>query len=326
MWHLLTPRVIPPTSMANSTILCVDDDPHIRDLIGAALELDGYRALMAAGGTQGIQTATTEQPHLIILDVMLPDMRGWDVLRALKQHPRTANIPVIFLSALDDPDDRVTGLGLGADDYVGKPFAVKELLARVRTQLRHAEEHLLSELTALPGNTQIQRALRQALKDPRRDLYVLYVDLDNFKSFNDAYGFLRGNEMIKLTAGILRETITSGNSESFLGHIGGDDFVAVVRTDEDEIEQLCASIITLFDGQVPLLYDPQDRERGYVVATDRQNAQHRFPLVTISIAVVTNRKREIPDEWDASAIAAQLKKQAKLTGRSSYFIDQRTGA
>src|SRR5579871_1331952 len=173
------PNSMQSNSMQNSTILCIDDDLHIRDLITAALELDGYRVLMAPDGAQGLQAATAEQPQLIILDVMLPDMRGWDVLRALKQHPRTASIPVIFLSALDDPDDRVTGLGLGADDYVGKPFAIKELLARVRTQLRHAEEHLLSELTSLPGNTQIQRVLRQALKDPRRDLYVLYVDLDN---------------------------------------------------------------------------------------------------------------------------------------------------
>jgi DNA-binding response OmpR family regulator len=325
MWQMAMLKSRQPTSMQNSTILCIDDDLHIRDLITAALELDGYRVLMAPDGAQGLQAATAEQPQLIILDVMLPDMRGWDVLRALKQHPRTANIPVIFLSALDDPDDRVIGLGLGADDYVGKPFAIKELLARVRTQLRHAEEHLLSELTSLPGNTQIQRVLRQALKDPRRDLYVLYIDMDNFKSYNDAYGFLRGNELIKLTASILREVITDGDSESFVGHIGGDDFVAVVRKAESGIGPLCDAIIARFDEQVPLLYDPEDREQGYVVATDRQNIQHRFPIVTISIAVVTNRRREIPDEWDASAIAAQLKKQAKQAGCSSYFIDQRAG-
>src|SRR5260370_30355420 len=197
--------------MQTNTILCIDDDPNIRDLVNAALELDGYNVILASDGTQGLVRATVDQPNLIILDVMLPDMRGWDVLRDLKQQPRTANIPVIFLSALDETEDRVTGLALGADDYVGKPFAVKELLARVRTQLRHAEEHLLSELTGLPGNTQIERALKQTVQDERRDLYVLYIDLDNFKSFNDAYGFLRGNDLIKLMATILRSDILTGH-------------------------------------------------------------------------------------------------------------------
>jgi diguanylate cyclase (GGDEF)-like protein len=232
---------------------------------------------------------------------------------------------VIFLSALAEPDDRVTGLGLGADDYIGKPFAVRELLARVRTQLRHAEEHLLSDLTGLPGNTQITRALRQTLREPRRDLYLLYIDADNFKSFNDAYGFLRGNELIKLTANILREVIVAGDADSFLGHIGGDDFVAIVHKTPMAIKRLCETLIDHFDSQVPLLYDEQDRERGYVEATDRQGVAHRFPLMTLSIAIVTNQKRIIADEWEASAIAAQLKKLAKQSGRSSFIVDQRSG-
>jgi diguanylate cyclase (GGDEF)-like protein len=310
--------------MQNSTILCVDDDPNIRDLVTAALELDGYNVVLASDGAQGLQRAAQDHPQLIILDVMLPDMRGWDVLRELKSQPHTASIPVIFLSALDETEDRVTGLALGADDYVGKPFAVKELLARVRTQLRHAEEHLLSELTGLPGNTQIQRALRQALADPRRDLYVLYIDVDNFKSFNDAYGFLRGNELINATADILRNTITAQDERAFLGHIGGDDFVALVRNSQEAVEARCTAIIEQFDARMPLLYDPVDRERGYVVAVNRQNVRHQFPIVTISIAVVSNARRTLSDDWEVSAIAAELKKRTKLSGVSSYLIDQRT--
>jgi diguanylate cyclase (GGDEF)-like protein len=310
--------------MQTSTILCIDDDPNIRDLVNAALELDGYNVILAPDGAQGLQRALVDQPHLIILDVMLPDMRGWDVLRELKEQPRTANIPVIFLSALDETEDRVTGLALGADDYVGKPFAVKELLARVRTQLRHAEEHLLSELTGLPGNTQIERALRQTVLDKRRDLYVLYVDLDNFKSYNDAYGFLRGNDLIKLIAGILRSVLLAGDENTFLGHVGGDDYVAIVRSDEESVVNICEATIQQFDSQAPLLYDPTDRERGYVTTKDRQGIRQKFPIVTVSIAVVSNRRRQINSEYEISDIAAQLKKQAKLSEKSSYVIDQRT--
>jgi diguanylate cyclase (GGDEF)-like protein len=256
---------------------------------------------------------------------MLPDMYGWEVLKELKEQPRTATIPVIFLSALDETEDRVTGLALGADDYVGKPFAVKELLARVRTQLRHAEEHLLSELTGLPGNTQIERALKQTLQDQRRNLYVLYIDLDNFKSYNDAYGFLRGNDMIKLTASILRSEVLAGDESAFIGHVGGDDFVGIIRSSEEEVSRICEATIMQFDSQAPLLYDPEDRERGFVTTTDRQGVGREFPIVTVSIAVVSNRRRVISSEYEVSDIAAQLKKQAKFTQKSSYVIDQRAG-
>jgi PleD family two-component response regulator len=309
--------------MQSSLILCVDDDEQIRDLVATTLSLVGHQVIMAADGAEALRRAAAEQPQLILLDVMLPDMQGYEVLSLLKRNPRTATIPIIFLSALNATDDRVHGLVEGADDYIGKPFAIKELVARVATQLRHAEEHLLSELTGLPGNVQIERALSRALKDSRRDLYVIYVDVDHFKSFNDAYGFLRGNELIKLAASLLRQAI-AGMDDAFLGHIGGDDFVMIVRGDELEIARMCEWIIVRFDAQVPDLYDPIDRERGYVEATDRQNMRHRFPVVTLSIAVVTNMRRHIADVWEASAIAAELKKHEKLAGRSSYHIDQRT--
>lgn len=310
--------------MQSSLILCIDDDVHIQDLISASLSLAGYEVITAPDGAGGVQRALIDQPQLILLDVMLPDMQGYEVLSTLKRNPRTANIPVIFLSARDETEDRVSGLERGADDYIGKPFVVKELLARVATQLRHAEEHLLSELTGLPGNTQIQRALRQSVREPRRDLHILYVDVDHFKSFNDAYGFLRGNEMIKFTAGLLRSMIGEDDHDSFLGHVGGDDFVMIMHKSEEQIVRICKQLIAQFDGQASLLYDPADRERGYLEATDRQNVMHRFPIVTLSIAVVTNSRRMIADEWEVSAIAAELKKHAKMSGRSSYHIDQRT--
>jgi diguanylate cyclase (GGDEF)-like protein len=310
--------------MQSNTILCIDDDPNIRDLVFAALDLDGYQVLLAPDGAQGLAMAATDQPHLILLDVMLPDMRGWDVLTALKSQPRTADIPVIFLSALDDTEDRVNGLALGADDYMGKPFAVQELLARVRTQLRHAEEHLLSELTGLPGNTQIERALRQALQDPRRDLSMLYVDMDNFKSFNDVYGFLRGNDLIRLLADIMREVVLKGCPDALAGHVGGDDFVAILHASEAEVRRICDSIIQQFDEKAPGLYDATDRARGYITTVDRLGTRQQFPVVSISIAVVTNQRRQLSTPYEVSDIAAQLKKQAKQRAGSLYLVDQRT--
>jgi diguanylate cyclase (GGDEF)-like protein len=310
--------------MQSNTILCIDDDPNIRDLVFTALDLGGYKVLLALDGAQGLAMAATDQPHLILLDVMLPDMRGWEVLTALKSQPRTADIPVIFLSALDETEDRVNGLALGADDYMGKPFAVQELLARVRTQLRHAEEHLLSELTGLPGNTQIERALWQALQDPRRDLAMLYVDMDNFKSFNDVYGFLRGNDLIRLLANIMREVVLQGSPDALAGHVGGDDFVAILHASEAEVRRICDTIIQQFDQQAPALYDATDRARGYITTVDRLGVRQQFPVVSISIAVVTNQRRQLSTPYEVSDIAAQLKKQAKQRTGSLYLVDQRT--
>jgi len=310
--------------MQSSTVLCIDDDPQIGDLVHAALTLAGYTVSVAPNGAEGVQLAVAQQPQVILLDVMLPDMRGDEVLRVLKADPRTAAIPVIFLSALDATEDRVRGLERGADDYIGKPFAMQELVARIRTQLRHAEEHLLSELTDLPGNTQIQRTLRRELENQRRDLYVLYVDIDRFKPFNDSYGFLRGNELIKLTADLLRAAASRSTDETFLGHIGGDDFVLITRRSEEEVVAVCEQILAAFDARAPLLYDEADRARGYVETTDRQYVTQRYPLATLSIGVVTNRRRAVADEWEASSIAAELKRHAKLSLRSSYHVDQRT--
>ena len=311
------------TTPKSNTVLCIDDDQNLQDLLQAALSLAGYNVTIATDGAQGIERAVADQPQVIILDVMLPDLHGYQVLSQLRRHPRTSMIPVIFLSALDRTEDRVHGLERGADDYIGKPFAVKELLARVRTQIRHAEEHLLSDLTGLPGNTQIQRWLQQELAVGGADLHILYIDIDNFKSFNDAYGFLRGNELIKLTASILSSNAMISSQDSLLGHVGGDDFVLILRQSREEIVKLCEVILRQFDEQAPQLYDPDDRARGYVEAFDRRNIKLRFPLVTLSIAVVSNERRVVEDEWMASSIAADLKKLAKRSGHSSYHFDQR---
>jgi diguanylate cyclase (GGDEF)-like protein len=312
-----------PIPAQSSLILCIDDDHSIQDLVAAALSFAHYRVQAAYSGIEGLRLALADQPQLILLDVLLPDLRGTEVLRMLRENPRTAAIPVVILSALGDTENRVRGLEDGADDYIGKPFAVKELLARVATQLRHAEEQLLSELTSLPGNVLIERTLGRALSDERRDLYVLYADLDNFKSFNDVYGFLRGNELIKQTAALLKGTARRLGNEAFLGHIGGDDFVLIARGSEPQIVATCEHLIREFDALVPHLYDAVDRAHGYVEATDRQGNRHRFPLVTLSVAVVTNERRHLADVWEASAIAAELKQLAKRTGRSSFHIDQR---
>ena len=305
-----------------NSILIIDDEPLIAELVEESLRQEGYAVCAAGTGHEGIEIALERQPRLIVLDVMLPDMDGMDVCSALRANTRTSAIPIIMLSALDTTDHKVAGFDRGADDYIAKPFHVPELLARVRTQLRHVENNHLSELTGLPGNTLIERAIRTELGRGGKDLAILYVDIDDFKAYNDAYGFLAGNEIIKLTARIVRaQLLAHDRDHGFCGHVGGDDFVAVTRA--PDVEAVCREIIDVFERERNAYYSREDCMRGYIVSTDRRGNRQEFPLVALSIGVVTTRHRSIRDEWEVSHIAADVKRKAKSLIGSAYFVDRR---
>ena len=121
--------------MTNQTILVVDDDPQIRDVLGVALERAGFRTVMARDGVEGLQSARTESPSLAVLDIGLPEMDGLELCKAIR---RDSDLPILFLTARDDEVDRILGLELGGDDYVTKPFSPRELVARVRAILKRA--------------------------------------------------------------------------------------------------------------------------------------------------------------------------------------------
>ncbi|WP_413720906.1 response regulator transcription factor [Silicimonas sp. MF1-12-2] len=121
--------------MSSQTILVVDDDPQIRDVLGLALERAGFRTVMARDGVEGLQSAKAEQPSLAVLDIGLPEMDGLELCKAIR---RDSDLPILFLTARDDEVDRILGLELGGDDYVTKPFSPRELVARVRAILKRA--------------------------------------------------------------------------------------------------------------------------------------------------------------------------------------------
>jgi two-component system OmpR family response regulator len=119
-------------------ILVVEDETRIAQIVGAYLARDGYQVLQAGDGRRGLELALAEVPDLVVLDLMLPEMSGWDVCRELRRTPQTARIPIIMATARDEVSDRIVGLELGADDYIVKPYDAKELVARVRAVLRRA--------------------------------------------------------------------------------------------------------------------------------------------------------------------------------------------
>jgi diguanylate cyclase (GGDEF)-like protein len=304
-----------------ATILVVEDEPLIAGLLRETLSAEGYTPIIARTGEEAVHIALRETPQLVILDIMLPGMDGFAVVKTLRANLKTAHIPIIMLSARHDTADKIRAFEERVDDYLTKPYNTDELLARIRTQLRHVEENWLHPLTGLPGGVQVERAI-MALLGQKSPWSLLYLDLNNFKAYNDAYGFLRGNEMIRVLARISLDVVRRlGNETDFVGHVGGDDFV--VATTPDRAIPICQAVMEAFDRSRELFYNEEDLLRGAILSSDRQGHPCLYPLVGLAIGVVTNEHRPVRSIEEVSRVAAEVKKKAKESEHSAYYIDQR---
>jgi diguanylate cyclase (GGDEF)-like protein len=307
-----------------TTVLVADDDVDIARFIEINLRLEGFDVHLAYDGEQALELIRATSPDLVLLDVMMPNIDGVELCRRLRADPATVNLPVILLTAKSLSADKVVGLAAGADDYVIKPFDTLELVARVRSTLRrNAEMRSVSPLTGLPGNYRIDSEIARRIAAD--DSFALcHLDLDNFKAFNDAYGFLRGDEVIGLLASALRTAAGSvGAPAPFIGHIGGDDFVLIALP--DQAEPVCHQTIELFDAAVPALHNPADAARGYLEVRDRQGVVRRYPLVSVSVGVAVTGRRKFADHREMVAVAAEMKSVAKAAQGSAMAVDRRGG-
>ena len=305
------------------TLLVIDDDEVALRLLKVNLERSGYAITLARTGGEGLEFARLGSPDLVLSDALLPDMDGLRVCHLLMESSRTRHIPVILMSSQSNSRDVVAALQAGADDYVVKPLDYGEVTARVRAHIRRAQlKPALNPLTALPGNLVIEQEIRQLIA-PGHGLYaVLYADFNNFKVYNDVYGFPAGDEAIKLLARILATVVAElGSATDFVGHVGGDDFVVI--TTPDRGDAVARSIISDFDRQALDLYNPGDRRRGYLTAKDRQGIIKKFPLLGVAIAIIHNLYHPLTSHWEIGELGAELKRFAKTRGGSAYVKDQR---
>ena len=311
-----------PVPNARYTVLVVDDDRNLRTIIRTNLELAGYGVVTASDATAALALLAQEIPDLIVLDIVLPGMDGFELCRRIRRHPTCAHVPIMMLTARGETEDAVTGFEAGADDYITKPFSPQEMLARVRAKIRRvAVDSSLNPLTRLPGNLAIENEIRRRF-DGRLPWAVIYIDLDNFKAFNDVYGFVRGDEAIRLLASTLQNAIRfGGEDDDFVGHIGGDDFILV--THPSRAEPLARVVATAFDRDVRALYDPPDLERGWIKTTDRRGAVSVYPIMSLSLAVVTDERRRITNYQQIGEVAAELKRFAKKQSGSYIATDKR---
>lgn len=305
----------------NQKILVVDDEEHIRKIVKFQLEKAGYAVETAEDGVQALKAINTSPPDLVLLDLMMPNMDGYEVCRRLKSNYQTNHIPVIMVTAKANLENKLQGFEDGANDYIAKPFAITELLVRVRNVLQWSQfQRQANPLTGLPGNVAIEREIERRISSNGKFVFM-YADIDHFKAFNDYYGYRRGDDAIRLTAEIIVEAVkVAGEGDDFVGHVGGDDFVII--TTPANCDAISKTIVKMFDAKIVRLFEKEDLDRGYVEVINRKGIVDRFPLLTITIAVVADTSGESAHIARISDVASELKRYGK-TLEGSVIVKER---
>lgn len=304
-------------------VLVIDDERNILDIVRFNLEVEGFEVFTAADGLEALAMVHEVAPDLILCDIMMPELSGLEVCRKLKADGRTNQIPIVMLSAKAQSQDKLDSIAAGADDFVTKPFDFGDLVARIRINLIRAKQKKdVSPLTGFPGSISIEAEIKSRIN--RQDKFAcLYVDMDNFRPFNEVYGFPQGDLAIKLLAEIIDEAVRKeGNVEDFIGHGGGDDFVVI--TTPDRAKSIAINLIENFDRRISSLFREEDLQRGYFIRVDRQGKESYIPITTISIGIASNEHRRISTHWEVGEIAKETLNYAKSIPGSTFFVDRRT--
>lgn len=300
-------------------VLIADDDDEIRDLLRFSLEGEQYQVIETKDGQEALNKVRSEKPDLVILDVMMPKMTGYEVCEKMRSDGFTCLTPIIMLTSLTQTKDKVTGIKLGADEYVTKPFEPFELTMRVEGLIKRTRESLSANpLTGLPGNISIENEIKRLLEE-NSSFTIVYLDGDNFKAYNDKYGFERCDGIIRLIAAIVRDAVkTLGKENDFIGHIGGEDFIIITQPERAEL--MCIRIIGNFESLIPNQYDEDVRQRGYIWGVDRNGNKIQFPIMTLSLGIVEKvDKGEFQHYSQVVDKAKTLLKSAKSQAGNSYI-------
>jgi len=304
-------------------ILIISPDAKIREVLQFCLEGWGYETILWDSHNENIAPIKKISPGVIVIDVHSASFSDLNICSLLKDDFLTAGIPVITLINKRHLRSQLLNLKHGVDDYLIKPPDPLDLRIRIEMAVRRFQFSFhANPLTGLPGGRVIEEALKEKMR-VGADFSMAYIDVDNFKFFNDAYGYLRGDGVIMNTAYILYNTIKKfGNKDDFIGHIGGDDFVFITSPDKHEL--ICQNFIFVFDTLTSFHYTPEDRKRGFIIARDRARKMKEIPLMSVSIAVVNvNKDAGITNTIQINEKITEIKKYIKNMPGSKYMADRR---
>lgn len=290
-------------------MLIVEDDFDISNMLRIYFQSHGYDVAVAQRGEDALDMCRKQLPHIIVLDIMLPDMDGYDVCRELRSNLRTSHVPIIFLTQKDERSDKIHGLELGADDYITKPFDLEELKLRVKSAINRATvQSLTNPTTGLPGGRLIEDQLRQLMR--RNDWGIVYVGIQEFNAFNEVYGFVAGEEVLRFVAMVLSQVVDDlGTSNDFIGHVGGDDFLVI--TTKELTKPIMQAIEQRFNEGIGAHYDWQTREQGYLIVRDDAGNERKAGLMRLAIGVTTVDDGPFADIREITEVASSARREGR---------------
>ena len=305
--------------MINEIYIIDDDDSSI--VVFQQLFRNDKEYKFISVKTEEIDIALKNIPSLIVIN---EDAINRDVVELCKKIRRDEDnqiTPVIVVSSKSNREHRLQILEESIEYFIKKPVDEKYLYYTVKNLSRLlATNRRVSPLTGLPGNVQIHAELKKRISN-QEPFSVLYLDLDNFKAYNDVYGFLKGDQIIEFTAEVITKNVHNQEGNTFIGHIGGDDFVAIVPT--IYAERLCQHILADFDAQVNSFFTDEDIEKGYIEVANRKGIVEQFPLTSLSIGLVVCEAGRFANILEIGEVGAQVKHAAKSVMGSSYAVDRR---
>jgi GGDEF domain-containing protein len=286
------------------------------------LEAKGHQLVSSQDLSRTLENLVNDPPDILIIQKNLSQGLDKLVIQALKNNLQLVLFPILLVISERDFTSGLDWNDCPVDDLISDQATLDEIVMRIDLAL--ARSHRVADnnpLTKLPGNSSILKNI-QGILDAGSPKAVGYVDIDNFKPYNDRYGFARGDEVIRMVARILVNVMQeNAGTEGFVGHVGGDDFV--FTTLAEDVETVCQQIIKNFSALIPLFLDEKELDAGCFAGVDRKGRRQSFPLTSISIAVVICAGGRYRHYGEVAAVAAQLKKQVKKLQGSNYFIDRR---
>ncbi len=315
-----------PEPVAHSTaIIFTPDRAGAPPTVLAWLAARSLAVVTLGSADELMARALRGRPRVVVFDARGDDRSA--VLAACTRMKRDSYTGIIPAVALSGPSEEqlAEAFDAGADEVVRAGASPEEATLRLNVLLRRSDrDTFVHPSTRLPGTDEIEAEIARRLR-VGATFAVCYADLDHFKEFNDRYSYYDGDRVIRILAKILHDVIKGFCGEDgFVGHIGGDDFIFVVPA--QAVAETCGEVISIFDALVPYQYSEQDRRAGYFFGKDRRGQLHRVPLMTVSIGVVTNERRQFTHASQMSELATEMKSYAKTLSGSVYTVDRRQDA
>lgn len=294
--------------MGKGRILVVEDDLDISKMLRIYFDSQGYEVLVANRGNEALDVCRTKLPNVIVLDINLPDIDGYEVCRILRSNTRTSYVPIIFLTQRDERSDKIAGLELGADDYITKPFDIEELKLRVEGTIRRSlREALTHPVTNLPAGKLIEEQLKAA-KESSNDWTLLYFGIRNINAFKEIAGPIQVNEVLLFLADIMRETIEAhGTMDDFIGQASDNDFIVITSAQAAPV--ICKTITQRFNEESNVFYPFSVREAGKVTYQDIDGGTKEADLMQLAVGVVSSSDGPFADIVQITEDAAENRRR-----------------